>query len=266
MRAYKETVGQVVGVLEGKTDKIVGELRRGMEDAAEREEFEAAALYRDQIRNLELVTQTQGAVQAGSTRDRDVVGIARPESGGAEAHGTLLKIRGGRMVAVQHYHLQNADPSFTDGELVAELVSQYYSRGAAEEGREGVPEGAAAGAGADVPREVPRARAARGHGPPDAGQEPPRELDFTARGELRHAHLERGVEMASEQVSEAALGPLKVRRTWKSPVADVEFRDNGKGQAEPATIHGVEGVVVAIESRAPEPLGVLSLRASPPMR
>lgn len=78
---------------------------------------------------------------------------------------------------------------------------------------------------------------------------PTAELDFTARGELRHAHLERGVEMASEQVSEAALGPLKVRRTWKSPVADVEFRDNGKGQAEPATIHGVEGVVVTGESQ-----------------
>ncbi len=76
---------------------------------------------------------------------------------------------------------------------------------------------------------------------------PTAELEFTAKGELRHAHLERGVEMASEQVSEAAQGPLKARRTWTSPIADVEFRDNGKGQAEPATIHGVQGVVVTGE-------------------
>lgn len=86
---------------------------------------------------------------------------------------------------------------------------------------------------------------------------PTAELDFTPKGELRHAHLERGVEMESEQLSAAANIPLRVHRTWNSPLADVEFRDNGKGQAEPATIHGVEGVVVTGETQrgkaAPEP-------------
>jgi lipopolysaccharide export system protein LptA len=66
---------------------------------------------------------------------------------------------------------------------------------------------------------------------------------------LRHVHLQRGVEMESEQLSDSADGPLRVSRTWKSPLADVEFRDNGKGQAEPATIHGVQGVVVTGESQ-----------------
>jgi len=81
------------------------------------------------------------------------------------------------------------------------------------------------------------------------GSSPAAELDFTPKGELRHAHLQRGVEMASEQLSDSANGPLRVNRTWKSPLADVEFRDNGKGQAEPATIHGVQGVVVTGESQ-----------------
>ena len=82
-------------------------------------------------------------------------------------------------------------------------------------------------------------------------------FDFTPQGELRHTHLERGVELASEQQSETANGPLRVSRTWKSPLADVDFRDNGHGQAEPKTIHGVQGVVVTGESQrgkaAPEP-------------
>jgi len=86
---------------------------------------------------------------------------------------------------------------------------------------------------------------------------PRADLEFTGKGELRHAHLERGVEMHSEQVSEDAHGPLRVSRNWKSPVADVEFRDNGKGQAEPATIHGVQGVVMTGASQRgkapPEP-------------
>jgi lipopolysaccharide export system protein LptA len=81
------------------------------------------------------------------------------------------------------------------------------------------------------------------------GTAPIADLDFTAQGELRHTHLERGVEMGSEQLSDTSNGPLRVSRTWKSPLADVDFRDNGKGQVEPAAIHGVQGVVVTGESQ-----------------
>ncbi|MGA2536059.1 MAG: hypothetical protein ABSF53_08600 [Terracidiphilus sp.] len=87
------------------------------------------------------------------------------------------------------------------------------------------------------------------------------DLEFSPQGELRHAHLQgdkaRGVEMHSDQVSEASKGTMHVSRTWQSPLADVEFRDNGHRQAEPATIHGVQGVVVTGESQRgsalPEP-------------
>jgi len=81
------------------------------------------------------------------------------------------------------------------------------------------------------------------------GTAPTAELDFTPQGELRHARLERGVEMESEQLSVASNVPLRVSRTWKSPIADVDFRDNGQGQAEPASIHGVQGVVITGESQ-----------------
>ena len=81
------------------------------------------------------------------------------------------------------------------------------------------------------------------------GTAPTVDLDFTAQGELRHTHLERGVELQSEQLSDAANGPLRVSRTWKSPVTDVDYLDNGHGQAEPASIHGVQGVVVTGESQ-----------------
>jgi lipopolysaccharide export system protein LptA len=63
--------------------------------------------------------------------------------------------------------------------------------------------------------------------------------------------------MQSEALSEGVKGPLRVSRTWKSPLTDIDFRDNGHGQAEPKTIHGVQGVVVTGESQrgkaAPEP-------------
>ena len=83
------------------------------------------------------------------------------------------------------------------------------------------------------------------------GSSPTAELDFTAKGQLHHAHMERGVEMHSEDMNEqqAGAGPIRESRSWKSPVADVDFRDNGKGQSEPATIHGTQGVVVTGESQ-----------------
>ncbi len=81
------------------------------------------------------------------------------------------------------------------------------------------------------------------------GSAPTAELAFTERGELRHVHMERGVEMQSEQTSDASDDSLRVHRTWTSPIADVDFRDNGHGQAEPARVHGVQGVVITGESQ-----------------
>ena len=65
------------------------------------------------------------------------------------------------------------------------------------------------------------------------GTSPTVELEFTKQGELRLAHLERGVEMHSEEVSQAAANeqlrqPQRLSRTWRSPVADVAFRDAGR--------------------------------------
>jgi lipopolysaccharide export system protein LptA len=81
---------------------------------------------------------------------------------------------------------------------------------------------------------------------------PTAELEFTPQGELRHTHMERGVEMHSEEVTEAANskdGRLRVSRTWRSSLAEVEFRDAGHGQTQPATMHGTGGVVITGESQ-----------------
>ena len=86
------------------------------------------------------------------------------------------------------------------------------------------------------------------------GTSPTADLEFTPQGNLRHTYMERGVEMRSEELTQrvaanAKEGPLRVSRTWRSPVADVDFREVGKGQVEPSMIHGVEGVVVTGESQ-----------------
>jgi lipopolysaccharide export system protein LptA len=89
------------------------------------------------------------------------------------------------------------------------------------------------------------------------GASPTAELDFTGQGQLHHAHLERGVTFASEETSTETKGQtLHVSRTWRSQVADVDFRtiqgggeSAAKTQVEPETIHGTGGVAMTSESR-----------------
>ena len=100
------------------------------------------------------------------------------------------------------------------------------------------------------------------------------ELEFTPQGELSLAHLERDVEIESEETSQPAdgAGPrpgmraepglLRVKRNWRSPVADVKFRDSGHGQLEPASIHGAQGVVVTGESQRGQEAAVPSRLAA----
>ena len=85
------------------------------------------------------------------------------------------------------------------------------------------------------------------------GVSPSAELDFNAQGQLRHAHLERGVTFESDEASTRAAGPLfAVSRTWRSPVADLDFRTAetaGQAQLELTAIRGTGGVTITSESR-----------------
>jgi len=86
------------------------------------------------------------------------------------------------------------------------------------------------------------------------GTSPTAELDFGAKGELKTAHLERGVEMKSEETHEesAGQGELRVSRTWRSPVVDINFRaaqGAAKGQMEVESMRGSGGVTITSQSQ-----------------
>jgi lipopolysaccharide export system protein LptA len=81
------------------------------------------------------------------------------------------------------------------------------------------------------------------------GTAPTAELEFNTQGQLRHAHLEQGVALDSQEQSEQAGQKLRLSRHWRSPVADVDFRDSGPGKIEPGAVHGTGGVVVTGESQ-----------------
>ncbi|MGO9317506.1 MAG: LptA/OstA family protein [Terracidiphilus sp.] len=85
------------------------------------------------------------------------------------------------------------------------------------------------------------------------GTSPTAELEFNAQGQLRHAHLEQGVTMDSLELSQVQGEPsgqkLSLSRHWRSPIAQMEFRDSAHGQIELSAVHGTGGVVVTGESQ-----------------
>jgi excinuclease ABC subunit C len=89
---YAATVRLATRFLEGRTSEVIDDLSARMQEAAERLDFEAAALVRDQIRSLQKVLHQQFVE---SRRDEDVDVVVAVEEGGLVCVN-LAMVRGGR--------------------------------------------------------------------------------------------------------------------------------------------------------------------------
>jgi excinuclease ABC subunit C len=118
---YQEQLEQVQAVLEGKDIKISGEFEELMKAAAEEEDYEQAAFYRDQLLSLKSLSATQVMDEAGSQRSRDVVGFA---SGELSTQMVLIQVRKGRVVSMKHFSFISQEQ---DRFELWSALSQYYS-------------------------------------------------------------------------------------------------------------------------------------------
>jgi excinuclease ABC subunit C len=118
---YGADVNSALLFLEGKEDELTAELSRKMRAAAEAQQYEIAAQYRDQIHNLAKVRQQQ-FIDTGSATDADVV-AAISRSGLSCVN--LLMIRSGRHLGDRAFFPQNAGDD--DGaEILHAFLSQHY--------------------------------------------------------------------------------------------------------------------------------------------
>ncbi len=119
---YQASVQQAIEILEGKSDAFLQQLKLKMDEAALDERFEDAARIRDQIQSVQIVSQTQSVVDADVRVDQDVFAFARNDHA---AHGVVLQVRGGKLIAVKHYNLQNFDSSIEDNEILYDILTQH---------------------------------------------------------------------------------------------------------------------------------------------
>jgi len=132
---YRAMVDDLLDFLEGRTQDLRQRVRQHMADAAAREDYERAKEYRDALRWLETVDESQSSVEIVGTGDADAIGYARD---GDDAVGVLLRVRDGRVVGREHRFLENVEGE-SDAEILKILLMRYYLPTEARAARVAVP-------------------------------------------------------------------------------------------------------------------------------
>lgn len=120
---YEEAVEGAREFLGGKNKKIISRLEEKMTAAAEKLDFEQAAVYRDYIEAAKALSATQRVVMQHS-KEADIV---IPAKGHDEVHMVIFSVREGKLVGRESYELE--DSYETDRkEMVSSFINQHYSR------------------------------------------------------------------------------------------------------------------------------------------
>ena len=120
-REYAEVIDQVILFLEGKTNKVVGSIKKRMLEAAEGLEFEKAAVLRDQLTAIEKVNEGQKVLHLTS-ENADVIATA---PGSREAWVEVFFIRQGKLIGRDNFLMAGTQDDEPDKILTA-FVKQFY--------------------------------------------------------------------------------------------------------------------------------------------
>jgi len=121
---YKRDVSHAAMFLEGKEQQVLDDLSMKMMEAAEKQEYELAARYRDRIQSLRQVQQRQFVTDFRSG-DADVVACVI-EHGAVCVN--LVMIRGGRHLGDRSFFPKNAEGCDEATALLAFLEQHYLDR------------------------------------------------------------------------------------------------------------------------------------------
>src|SRR5690606_12034503 len=119
---YARLVEEARAFLTGDSQAVQRRLSQSMEEASERLDFEAAALYRDRIRALAHVQAHQDINVAG-LGDADVVGVHHE---GGHSCVQVFFFRGGQNYGNRAYFPTNTQNQ-SQPELLAAFIGQFYS-------------------------------------------------------------------------------------------------------------------------------------------
>ncbi len=117
---YQADISHALMFLQGKSTQLIKDLVAQMETASEKQNFEKAALYRDQIRMLQKVVEKQYI--SGDERDVDIVACY---CSGSQACVQVFFIREGRNLGNRSY-FPKLPEALSESQVLGGFVSQYY--------------------------------------------------------------------------------------------------------------------------------------------
>jgi excinuclease ABC subunit C len=120
---YGGVIKKVELFLEGRSDELLPDLQREMDEAAEELDFERAARIRDEIRSIEHVLERQ-KVAPGKGFTFDVLAVARGQGG--DACVQVAFVREGKMLGSEHFLMTGARIDDEPGAILSSFVSQFY--------------------------------------------------------------------------------------------------------------------------------------------
>ena len=119
---YSEIINKIDLFFQGKYSTIVRNLKKEMMEAADNEEFEKAAVIRDQIASIEEIMEKQFVDLVDDDLDQDVIAIAPGEN---EVVVIIMPIRNGKIVGRDDF-LMSASQYDSSSEIMFSFIQQYY--------------------------------------------------------------------------------------------------------------------------------------------
>ncbi len=119
---YLTLMKAAISLLEGNIESLKSDLEQKMLEAADQERFEQAAQFRDQMKAIQHISQTQVAILK-ETEEADVVGMVEK---GSHIAFHVLSVRQRALLGGDHFVLpQSAD---TTAECISSFLLQYYAQ------------------------------------------------------------------------------------------------------------------------------------------
>ena len=118
---YRKQIDEIIDLLEGKTDKIIKELDKQMQEASQKLDFEKAADLRDRKLAIERVSEKQ-KVSNITENNIDVIGLYKSK---LEVCIEIFFVRGSKMIGREHYFF-NELKDMENCEILSGFIKQYY--------------------------------------------------------------------------------------------------------------------------------------------
>ncbi|HMA59158.1 MAG TPA: excinuclease ABC subunit UvrC [Halanaerobiales bacterium] len=119
---YRAQIDQVIMFLAGRQKTLLNKIEEEMEAAADEQNFERAARYRDAMQAVEEISRQQ-KVMSEDNKDRDIIAITEDGSYCVQ----LLLVKNGKLIGQEHFILKGTRGE-DEREVMSSFLQQYYEQ------------------------------------------------------------------------------------------------------------------------------------------